>query len=253
MNAPVADDRHLARRAWLTYWGAMRRYHRYEVTGFEHLERTAPALLVGYHGRPIAHDLCMLTVTMHERLGYLPHGVIHGYFGENAVLRRAIDDLGFVTGDGDAIAAAVARREHIMVQPGGTREGCRSVRHRYEVDWGERTGYLRLALKHRLPIIPIAGSGVDDGYLGLNDGAALGRRLGVPGRIPVWLGVGPLGLWPFSPPFPVKMRQVIGAPIDLGDVDPDDRDALAALHRRVRGAVQSLLDGANAKRQEASR
>ncbi len=241
MSAP------LSRRAWIAFWGAMRRYHRYEVEGFEHLRDTAPALLVGYHGRPIAHDLCMLTVTVHERLGYLPHGVIHGYFGHNPTLRRAVDDLGFVTGDGDAIAAAVARREHVLVQPGGTREGCRSALHRHEVDWGERTGYLRLALRHRLPIIPIAGAGVDDGYVGLNDGAALGRRLGVPHRIPVWLGVGPLGLWPFSPPFPVKMRQVIGAPIATGDVDPDDRAALATLHGRVKNAVQALLDVANGR------
>ena len=242
-----ARDPQLARRAWLAFWGAMRRYHRYEVEGFEHLEGAAPALLVGYHGRPLAHDLCMLTVTAYERLGYLPHGVIHGYFGHNRALRRAIDELGFVTGDGDALAAAVARGEHVMVQPGGTREGCRSALHRHEVDWGERTGYLRLALKHRLPIIPIAGAGVDDGYLGLNDGAALGRRLGVPHGLPVWIGVGPLGLWPLSPPFPVKMRQVIGAPIALGDVDPADRVALAALHARVRGAVQALLDSANGR------
>lgn len=238
---------HLPRRAWVAAWGAMRRYHRYEVEGFELLERTSPALLVGYHGRPIAHDLCMLTVTVYERLGYLPHGVIHGAFGAHPALRRAVDDLGFVTGDGEAIAAAVARGEHVMVQPGGTREGCRSARHRHVVDWGGRTGYLRLALRHRLPIIPIAGAGVDDGYVGLNDGAALGRRLGLPERIPVWVGLGPLGLWPFSPPFPVKMRQVIGAPIATGEVDPDDRAALAALDARVRGAVQALLDRANGR------
>lgn len=246
MSAPV--ETRLARRAWLTFWGAMRRYHRYEVEGFAHLERAGSALLVGYHGRPIAHDLCMLTVTVHERLGYLPHGVIHGYFGHNARLRRAVDDLGFVTGDGEAIAAAVARGEHIMVQPGGTREGCRSTLHRHTVDWGERTGYLRLALRHGLPIIPVAGAGVDDGYVGLNDGAALGRRLGVPHRVPVWFGVGPLGLWPLSPPFPVKMRQVIGAPIETRGIDTRDEAAIAQLHQRVKGAVQALLDEANASK-----
>src|SRR5262249_17262564 len=120
-----------ARAAWLAYWGALRAYHRYEVEGFEHLEGPA-ALLVGYHGRPIAHDLCMLTVTIHERLGYLPHGVIHAAFGEAPVLRDVVDGLGFVTGDGPRVAEAVARGEHILVQPGGTREGCRSFRHRYE-------------------------------------------------------------------------------------------------------------------------
>ena len=230
---------------WLAFFRLARVYHRYEIVGLHHLERPGAALVVGYHGRPLAYDLCMLTVTLHERLGYLPHGIIHGYFDHQPILKWLIDGLGFVTGDGAALDAAVARGEHILVQPGGTREGCRSFRHRYEVDWGDRTGYLKLALRHRLPIIPVAAAGIDDGYLGLNDGYALGKRLGVPNRLPVWLGLGPLGLWPISPPFPVKITQLVGEPIDPfaeGPIDAGDRAALLRLHRRVAGAVQGLLD-----------
>jgi hypothetical protein len=237
-NVPLA--------AWLAYWRAMRRYHRYEVSGIERLERPGSALIVGYHGRPIAHDLCMLTVTLHERLGYLPHAVVHGAADKQALTRWVTDGLGFVTGDGEAMARVIARGEHVIVTPGGIREGCRSFRHRYRVDWGERTGYVRLALRHRLPIIPVAGIGIDDAFIGLNDGYALGKRLGAPARLPVWLGLGLGGIWPLSLPLPVKMRTVIGEPIDLradGDVDPRDEAALRRLHARVVGAVQALLDG----------
>jgi hypothetical protein len=236
-NAPL--------QAWVTLFGALRRYHRYEVVGLDRLLRHDACLLVGYHGKPIAYDLCMLTVTLRERLGYLPHGVVHGAVDHEPLMRWVSSSLGFVTGDGDAVALAKARGEHVLVQPGGTREGCRSSLHRYRVDWGERTGYLRLALRHGLPIIPIAAHGVDDGYLGLNDGHALGKRLGAPQRLPLWLGVGPLGLFPFSPPFPVKITQLVGEPIDPladGPIDPEDRPRLLALHRRVAGAVQALLD-----------
>ena len=245
----LLDD--LPKRFWRLQFQLLRRWHRYEVVGMEHLPRDRSALLVGYHGRPLALDLCMLTVAIDDALGYLPHGVIHGYFGENRVLRWLIDGLGFVTGDGDAIEQAVARGEHILVQPGGTREGCRSVRHRYQVDWGNRTGYLRLAIKHRLPIIPIAGDGVDDGYIGLNDGYALGQRLGMPGRLPLWFGVGLGGLWPLAPPLPVKMTQHIGAPLVAHlapSVDPSDRAALLTLHEEVKAAVQRLLDEARPRR-----
>jgi 1-acyl-sn-glycerol-3-phosphate acyltransferase len=231
--------------AWLAAFGAARIYHRYEVRGFSHLERPGAALLVAYHGKPVAYDLCMLLVTAYERLGYMPHGVVHGAVEHQPIMKWVTDSLGFVTGDGAAVEEAVRRGEHIVVQPGGTREGCRSFRHRYEVDWGERTGYLRLALRHRLPIIPIAARGVDDGYIGLNDGYALGKRLGVPHRLPLWFGLGPLGLWPLSPPFPVKITQQIGAPIDPfrdGSFDPDSPVACRALHDRVRRAVQALLD-----------
>lgn len=237
--------------AWLALWSAARVYHRYEVRGLERLDGLGAALLVGYHGRPIAHDLCMLTVTLRERYGYMIHGVVHAAVEKSRVMKWVSDDLGFVTGDGPAVAEAVRRGELLTVQPGGTREGCRSFRHRYEVDWGDRIGYLRLAVKHRLPIVPVAGAGVDDAYLGLNDGYALGKRLGAPARLPLWIGLGLTGLWPLSPPLPVKITQHIGEPIDPfadGPIDLADKPRLLALHGRIKAAVQSLLDEANGRR-----
>jgi 1-acyl-sn-glycerol-3-phosphate acyltransferase len=245
----------LARTAWFTYWDLMRGYHRFEVRGLSHLDQAGPALVVGYHGRPIAHDLCMLQALLHERRGRggavpEPRPILHEAFERLPVLRWLVEGVGFVTGDGEALARTVARGDPVIVTPGGTREGCRSSRERYRVAWGDRVGYIRLALKYKLKIIPTAAAGVDDTYLGLNDGYAWGKRLRLPARLPAWLGVGPLGLWPLSPPFPVKITQHIGPPIDLGEhgpIDPADRAALLTLHRRVVSAVQALLDGARAR------
>lgn len=241
--SPTTSGGRAARALWLGYWNAMRRYHRYEVEGLAHVERAGPALIVGYHGRPVAHDLSMLMALLHERHGAMPHPVVHAAFDHNPVLRAVVEGMGGVTGDGDALRAALARGEKVIVTPGGTREGCRSVRHRYRVEWGGRLGYLRVALRHGLPIIPAAGAGVDDAFVGLNDGEALAKRVGV--GVPLWLGVGPLGLWPLSPPFPVKIRTLVGPPIDPtagGPIDPADRGSLRALDARVRAAVQGLLD-----------
>jgi 1-acyl-sn-glycerol-3-phosphate acyltransferase len=238
-----------ARDAWLRGWGLARRYHRFEVHGIERLDTRRAHLVVGYHGRPIAYDLCMLSVTLHERLGYLPHGIVHQAF-DAPLLRDVVDALGFVTRDGPALATAVARGEHVVVLPGGTREGCRSFRRRYRVDWGERLGYLDLAVRHGLPIIPVASTGVDDGYIGMWDGHALGKCLGVPARLPLWLGFGPLGPWPFSPPFPVRIRTHVGAPIDVPALAPrrtGERAEWLAVHTRVMTAVQSLLDVARGR------
>ena len=109
MNAPL--------EAWLALFGAMRRYHRYEVVGIDRLLRRDACLLVWYHGKSIAYDLCMLTVTLHWRLGYLPHGVVHGAVDHEPVMRWVSRSLGFVTSDGPAVERAVARGEHVLVQP----------------------------------------------------------------------------------------------------------------------------------------
>ena len=232
---------------WLAVCRGLIRYHRYEVSGMEHLDGLGAALMVGYHGRPAAWDLCMLSVRVYERFGYLPHGIVHAWFGKSRLTRWLVDGLGFVTGEGEGIAEAVRRGEMIVTVPGGTREGYRDFRCRYRVDWGQRTGYLRLALRHRLPIVPVGASGVDDTFIGLNDGYRWGKRLGIPGGIPFWFGVGMTGLFPFSLPFPSKIRQVVGAPIwdtARGDVDHEDRGALRRIHRRVSSSVQELIDRA---------
>lgn len=237
---------------WLGFWRFFSAWNRYEVSGFDHLRLGRAALLVGYHGRPVAFDLCMLSVKMHDEMGYLPHGIVHGGFDKSARLKAFFDGLGFVTGDGEGIRDAVASGEHVITLPGGSREGMRSARHRYEVDWGRRRGYVRLAARYGLPIIPVASSGVDDAYLGLVDGYRAARALRLP--FPLWLGVGPLGLWPLSPPFPVRMRQIIGEPLMEtadGRLDPRDDAAVEAVHERVSGRVQALLDEARNVRRAA--
>jgi hypothetical protein len=235
----------------------MRRYHRYEVVGFDTL-RTRAALLVGYHGRPIAHDLCILTTVMKERLGYLPLTIMHGAIAKMPFAHSAQRAIGMASGDGDEVESAIARNEHVLVTPGGTREGCRSSTTRHRIDWGKRTGYLRLALKYRVPIIPIGAFGVDNTYLGLNDGYRLGRALHVPGGLPLWLGVGPLGLWPLSPPFPAKFVQVIGDPLTLDELGlvgrmANDDAPLVRAHDVVTRAVQSLIDRARSLRFDSAR
>lgn len=229
--------------SWLAYWGLMARVHRFESHGLEHLDGERACLITGYHGRPVAYDLCFLSVELHKRLGYLPHAIFHGSF-EAPGLRWYLEGLGSVTNDDVKLAQVVGRGEHIIALPGGTREGHRSWRRPHQVDWGERLGYLRLAIKHRMPIVPVAGAGVDRAYLGLFEGYKWRKRLGLPAWMPFWAGVGPLGPWPFSPPFPVKITQCIGAPIEDtadGNLAIDDTEGLKRLHRRVIGEVEGLL------------
>jgi len=230
-------------RSWLAWWRLRRKYHRYRVTGMENLARERAQLIVGYHGRPIAYDLCILTVNIYEELGYLPHGIVHAAIRNLPGGSRLVDQLGFVTGDDGSIQEVVNRGEHLVVTPGGTREATRSVRHRYRVDWGERHGYLRLARRYGLEIVPVGSAGVDDGYIGLNNGYRWGKRARMPSRLPLWVGIGLGGVWPVAPPLPVRFSQVIGAPLDVSSSPfGDEEQDLHFHHQRVTRAVQQTLD-----------
>lgn len=243
----------LAQQGWINYWRSFQRYHRYSIEGMEKLESDGAMLIAGYHGRPLALDMCMFTVAFYDYFGYLPHGIVHRGLESFPPLKKLTDAAGFVTDDGPDVAKAVELGEHIVVTPGGGQEGCRSFRERYKVAWEGRLGYVRLAAKYALPIVPVAGAGADDTYFGLNNAEALGRKLGVPRRwaFALWVGFGPLGPYPFSPPFPVRIHQFVGDPIDpwkgkpLLDPKPEK---LAEVHAVVVAAVQKLLDRAVAWR-----
>lgn len=237
----------VAQKGWIDYWRMFQRYHRYSIEGLDQLDTGRAMLIAGYHGRPIALDMCMFTVAFYDRFGYLPHGVVHRGLESFPPLKAFTDALGFVVDDGREVADAVEAGEHIVVTPGGGQEGCRSYRERYTVAWQGRLGYVRLAAKYGLPIVPVAGAGQDDTYIGLNNAEAMGRQLGIPRRwaFALWVGIGPLGLYPFSPPFPVRIRQFVGEPIDPWKGRPHPKLSEAdteAVHAHVVEAVQGLLD-----------
>ncbi|MEM7078606.1 MAG: lysophospholipid acyltransferase family protein [Pseudomonadota bacterium] len=238
------------RRGWITAWLLAGKYHRYEVEGIEHLDEQ-PALICGYHGRSLAADMCILAATLESRLGYLPHCFVHRTLRAAPGLSQVIEALGFLTDDVDEIAEAVERREHIVVTPGGAVEGMRTHHDDYRVHWPSK-GYARLAIKYGLPIVPVAAAGADESYVGLIDGEEMAHRLGLSSKWSwaTWTGLGPLGLYPFSPPFPARFYQVVGEPIPTQACDPDRPDDVTRLHEAVTTAVQELLDYAQKKKQE---
>lgn len=243
----LPPDANAAQKFWVAWARALARWHRYEVRGLEHLDGSEATLVLGYHGRYMATDLMILNDVLLRRHGRLPVSIMHAYSGHNPFFKWLNAGIEAVTGDGPALERAIADRRTIILLPGGNREANRSFRVRYQVDWGDRLGYLKLALRHRLRVVPVASSGVDDTYLGLNDGYVWGKRLGLENQLPAWVALGPMGLVPFTPPFPVKILQRVGAPIDLevdGPVDTNDRQQLLAVHRRVVAKMQALLEQA---------
>jgi len=150
----------------------------------------------------------------------------------------------------DAMRDLIGQGKHLVLLPGGSREGLRPFWRRYRVDWGDRVGYLKLALRYGLPIVPVASSGTDGGWIGLVDGYRLSKRLFGHGGIPLWLGIGPMGLWPLSLPWPVKVRQRLGAPIDLETLrrpGQTDDELIQGANALVQSTVQAMLDDLNGR------
>jgi 1-acyl-sn-glycerol-3-phosphate acyltransferase len=145
------------------------------------------------------------------------------------------------------------RKRDLLVMPGGDRDTWRPYSRRYQVEFAGRTGYARLALQARVPIVPVANAGAHETLVVLTDGHRLARAVGLHAvaraeifpvhlSLPWGLAVGP---WPHIP-IPTTLRYRLGAPIAVPDELADGAevtDAMVLAHdARVRAAVQGLLD-----------
>jgi 1-acyl-sn-glycerol-3-phosphate acyltransferase len=154
--------------------------------------------------------------------------------------RDLLTRLGAVRGTRETCAELMKAGEPVLVFPGGAREVFKRRGQRYQLLWGERLGFARLAIEHGYPVIPFAAVGGDDTYDVILDSdsriatpvRALATRL--TGRSDVGAIV-VRGLGPTLVPRPERFYFHFGTPIETTCWSGchEDRDAQRALRDLV--------------------
>ncbi len=150
-------------------------------------------------------------------------------------------------------AAKVFERGHkILVAPGGNLEAFRPYRDRNRVDLQGRKGFIRLALRHSVPITPVVLIGGHETFFVLHDGRFIAKLLGLKKLLraetwPLMLAL-PWGV-AFAPifhlPLPAKCSVRFLEPISLEHYTPADADnpeALQEIYDVVTGRMQAAMD-----------
>lgn len=145
--------------------------------------------------------------------------------------------VGQIVGVPENCARLLEMEEAILVFPEGSKGISKPFRQRYKLS-AFGSGFMRLALQTRSPIVPIAVIGAEEQYISLSDLKPLARLLGMP-SFPVL----PQLLLPGGfLPLPTKYRIHFGEPMTFAG-DPDDEDAVMEEKVRVvRGTVQSMIN-----------
>jgi 1-acyl-sn-glycerol-3-phosphate acyltransferase len=231
----------------MDYWFRM------EIEGWEKLPE-APALLVGIHsGAPFVWDAWTVGVQWWRRFGdERPlHGTAHDALMATPVLGGYFRRMGVLPAAPDSIAAALAAGRDVALWPGGERDSLRSWRQRDEAVLAGRMGFVRLAIRSCVPIVPIATIGGPDSMPVLATGRRLARWLALDrvARIKMF----PIALqapWGISPallpeiPLPTKIRTAFQEPIRV-DCDPekaDDQAYVEKVHDEVCASIQRGMD-----------
>jgi 1-acyl-sn-glycerol-3-phosphate acyltransferase len=232
------------------------RYFGVDVQGWANVP-DAPVMVVSNHsGGTSIPDVWGFLSAWYQNFGvYRPlHPMAHEFILATQLTGEYFARRGVLRGSRE-IAMKVLRdyRRDLMVMPGGDLDTWRPYSQRYTVRFGGRTGYARLALQARVPIIPLAHAGAHETLIVLSDGKKLARALRLPeiARASIWpvhlslpwgLAVGP---WPHLPT-PARFRYRIGAPIlppaSLGPGEEPSEEMVSDHDRKVQSAVQALLD-----------
>lgn len=215
-------------------------YFRAETFG---IERIPPGrvLLISNHAGQLPFDAMMLGVA--TLLEAEPPRIARG-MGEFWIPRLPFVNwlaarAGQLVGTPENCTQLLEAGECVMVFPEGVRGMNKTFDQRYRLQrFG--TGFMRLALESRAPIVPVGIVGSEEQQPGLWNLRRLGRVLGMPAFpiTPTFPLLGPLGLLPL----PVRYRIHFGEPM-LFEGDPADDDAvIEAKVEEVRAAISGLLE-----------
>ena len=258
---PVADlderDPDYIRENLPGLWLLSSLYFRGEVRGLGNIPEDGPVLLVGNHsGGNLTPDTHVFTLAFCayfgvERAFYqLAHNLVLSMPGLGA-LRK----FGTVAASPDNARKALESGAALLVYPGGDYEVHRPIWESGKVDFGGRKGFIRQALKHDVPIVPVVAIGGQETSLFLSRGETLARALALDKlfrlkvlpislAIPWGLNVGDM-LGHF--PLPAKITIEVLPPIHLREEFGEEPDVNEVYDHMMR-LMQETLDALAAER-----
>ena len=232
-------------------------WFRAEVRGLENIPPDGPVLLVANHsGGILIADTFIFGQAFYDHFGperaffQLAHDLVFKVPG----IRAMLAPYGTVPASRENMRRALARGAALLVYPGGDHETYRASWHSAEIDFAHRTGFVRLALKHGVRIVPVVSIGGQETALFLGQGEHIARLLHLhrllridvaPIQIaPPW-GVTVLDL-PGRLPLPAKISIEVLPPIDLreelGGACGDPEEGYEIVTGRMQDTLHELAE-----------
>jgi 1-acyl-sn-glycerol-3-phosphate acyltransferase len=223
------------------------RYFRVEAHGAHKVPAEGRCLLVANHSGTLPFDGMMLRLAV--RREHPQHRGVR-WLAEDGIFHFPF--LGSFTNRVGAVRACQENAERLLdhgalvaVFPEGMKGIGKLFRERYRLQRFGRGGFVKLCLRTRSPVVPVAIIGGEETNPMLSRIEYLTKVLGVP-YLPVtptfpWLG--PVGLFPAT----TKWKIFFGDPIDLEDYGAEaaeDEILVGRLNERIRSEIQGMLDRA---------
>jgi len=181
--------------------------------GLEHVPRTGGALLVANHAGALPPDAPVILHGIETELRRPVYGLADHRFRDAPVIGTLWSRLGGVVAHPEN-AERLLRDDGrlVLVFPEGAKGPAKVYRDRYQLRRFGRGGFVELAMRAGVPIVPIAVVGAEEAMPTVATFPAVARRLGLP-YLPITanqLVFGPLGAVAW---FPAKFRLRVLPPV----------------------------------------
>jgi 1-acyl-sn-glycerol-3-phosphate acyltransferase len=236
------------------FWNPLVDYwFRMEVEGWENIPEP-PVLLIGIHsGAPFVWDAWTVGLHWWRRFGEQRplHGTAHDALMSAPLIGDYFRKMGVLPAAPDSISGALAAGHDVALWPGGEVDSLRTWKDRDKAVLAGRDGFVKMAIKSKVPIVPVATIGGPDSMPVLARGRRLAKVLQLdkvarlkmfPISLSVPWGIGP-ALLP-EIPLPTKIRTAFQPPVKVKR-DPklaEDDDYVEAKYNEVRDSIQHGVD-----------
>jgi 1-acyl-sn-glycerol-3-phosphate acyltransferase len=231
-------------------------YFRAEVRGLDRIPAEGPVLLVGNHsGGTLIADTFVFAQAFYDHFGpeRVFHQLAHDLVFKMPGIRALLQPYGTVPASPENMARALDRDAALLVYPGGDHETYRPSWESDRVDFANRTGFVKLALENKVPIVPVVAIGGQETALFLGQGRRAARALKLDRLfrlkvLPPVLGP-PFGITvldlPIRVPLPAKISIQVLDPIDLTErlgAEPDIDEGYDLVTSLMQDTLSELSD-----------
>lgn len=220
------------------------KYWRVETYGISNIPRSGPCLMVGNHSGSLPYDATMLKMAVlkehaaHREVRFMVEDFLFHFPFLGSMMNR----FGGVRASQENAQQLLQAQMPVVVFPEGVKGLGKLYRDKYHLARFGRGGFIRLCLRTRAPLVPVAFIGPEEIHPMLARETFLAGLLGIPyiPITPTFPLLGPAGLVPL----PSKWFIHILPPIDFSEYGPEaekDRVLVYRLAQKVKNQIQEVI------------
>lgn len=218
------------------------KYWRVETYGMSHIPSKGPVLLVGNHSGSLPYDALMLKTAvqkehhMHRDLRFLVEDFLFHFPFLGSLMNRG----GGVRASQENAQELLANQQPVVVFPEGVKGLGKLYRDKYHLARFGRGGFVRLCLKTRAPMNPVAFIGPEEIHPMIGKETFFSQMLGIPYTPFTWTfpWLGPLGVIPL----PSKWQIHILPSIDFSNYGPGAEKDRVLVHKMSQMVKEQIQD-----------